>query len=103
MIRTLLVDADIMAFRASSATEKVYHFDGPDSEPCIAEHLEEALAVAQADIERVANHLKASKVIVCLTDDVDQETGEVNNFRCDVFPKYKSNRLGTRRPATLKR
>lgn len=103
MIRTLLVDADIMAFKASSATEKVYHWDGPDAAPSIAEHLEEALVVAQNDIEGIAAKLQASKVIVCLTDDVDQSTGEVNNFRCDVYPKYKQNRLGTRRPSTLQR
>lgn len=101
--RTLLVDADIMAFRASSATEKVYHFGGPEEDPCVAEHLDEALEVAKDDIERIANKLQATKVIVCLTDDVDQATGQVNNFRCGVYPPYKQHRLATRRPATLQR
>lgn len=103
MTRTGLFDADIMAYRASSATEKVYHWDGPDSPPAISEHLDEALEVARDDIERLADKLQLTKVIVCLTDDVDQSTGQVNNFRCSVYPRYKQNRLATRRPSTLQR
>jgi DNA polymerase-1 len=101
--RTLLVDADIMAFRASSATEGVFYFSGDTSPPAVEENLERALEVAANDIESTANKLKATKVIVCLTDDVDLATGEVTNFRCGVYPPYKSNRLGTRRPSTLRR
>lgn len=99
--RTLLVDADIMAYKAASATEGLYLFNGVDAEPSVDENLEEALEVAERDIERVANLLKATKVIVCLTDDIDQATGEVNNFRCDCYPQYKQKRLAVRRPATL--
>lgn len=91
--RTLLVDADIFAYVASSATERLYHFDGPDSDPLIAEHLEEGLEIATRDIERVANKLRASKIIVCLTDE--------DNFRLRVYPKYKSNRAHVRKPSTL--
>jgi len=101
--RTLLVDADIMAYRASSANEGVYHFNGRDAEPCIDENLDQALDVAERDIERIANKLRATKVIVCLTDDIDRATGQVNNFRCDCFPQYKQKRLATRRPSTLQR
>lgn len=101
--RTLLVDADIMAYKAASATEGVYHFNGPDEEPAVDENLDEALEVAERDIERVANLLKATKVIVCLTDDIDQATGEVNNFRVDSYPQYKQKRLAVRRPSTLEK
>lgn len=99
--RTLLVDADIMAYKASSATEGVYFFNGRDADPAIDENLEEALEVAERDIETIANKLKATKVIVCLTDDVNQETGAIDNFRVDVYPAYKSKRLDVRRPSTL--
>jgi DNA polymerase-1 len=101
--RTLLVDADIFAFVASSGTEGVFYFNGKDHPPAVDENLEAALAVAERDIEAVANKLKADKVIVCLTDDVDLTTGEINNFRVGVYPKYKSGRLGVRRPSTLRR
>lgn len=92
--RTLLVDADIFAYVASSATEEVYHFDGGASEPAVAENLSEALAMAERDIENVANKLQATRVIVCLTDSV--------NFRTSVYPAYKGNRKGVRKPSTLR-
>ena len=95
MSRTILVDADIMAYVASSGTEGVFYFDGGDSAPAVDENLESALEIAERDIEAVANKLKATRVIVCLTDDA--------NFRNGVYPDYKSNRAGVRRPATLKR
>jgi 5'-3' exonuclease len=101
--RTILVDADIFAYVASSATEGVFHFNGRDSEPAVDENLDKALEVAERDIEAVANKLKADKVIVCLTDDIDLTSGTVNNFRVDVYPQYKSNRLTTRKPSTLLR
>jgi len=101
--RTLLIDADIYAYAASSGTEKVHYFDGEDAEPTVDENLEAALEVAERDIERVANKLKATKVIVCLTDDIDLTTGKVNNFRVGVYPGYKQKRLTTRRPSTLTR
>lgn len=93
--RTLLVDADIMAYVASAGTEGVFYFNGEDSPPSVDENLEAALNIAERDIEALANKLKATKVIVCLTDD--------ENFRLGVFPSYKSNRAGVRRPSTLKR
>ena len=101
MNRTLLVDADIFAYVASSATERVYFFNGPDQPPVVDENLEEALSIASRDIEAIANKLKATKVIVCLTDDVKPD-GTIDNFRVDVYDRYKGNRKEVRRPSTLK-
>ena len=95
MTRTLLIDADILAFQAAAGTENVFYFSGDQAPPAVDENLEAALRIAERDIEAVANRLKADKVIVCLTDD--------DNFRLGVYPQYKSNRAGIRRPSTLKR
>ena len=103
MSRTVLIDADIFAYIASSATEGVFYFNGGDSPPAVDENLEEALAMAERDIEAVANKLKADRIIVCLTDDIDLTTNTVNNFRVDVYQPYKSKRLATRKPSTLLR
>lgn len=92
--RTLLVDADIFAYVASSATQKSYHFGGAEEAPSVAADLEQALEIASRDIEDVANKLKATKVIVCLTDDA--------NFRHGVYPEYKGNRLEVQKPVNLK-
>lgn len=99
--RTLLVDADIFAFAAACATEGVYLFDGPSSAPAIAKNLDAAFEKARKDIDAIANKLKASRVIVCMTDDV-KDDGTLDNFRCDVYPAYKHSRTKTRRPSTLK-
>ena len=101
MSRTLLIDADIFAYAAASGTEKVFYFNGRDSDPAVDENLAAGLEVAERDIEAVANKLQATKVIVCLTDDV-KDDGTIVNFRCDVYPPYKHHRQSTRRPSTLK-
>lgn len=91
---TLLIDADIFAFKASSACEGVFYFNGPDEEPAVDENLDKALKVARDHLEAVANKLKATRLIVCLTDE--------ENFRYGVYPDYKGNRKGIRKPSTLK-
>lgn len=94
MSRTLLVDADIFSYVAAASTEGVYYFNGGDSEPAVDENIEQALEIAKRDIEDVANKLKATRVIVCLTDE--------HNFRLDVLPSYKGNRKDVRKPSTLR-
>lgn len=92
--RTLLLDADIFAFVGSSAAEGVFLFDGAGSEPSIDDNLEEAIAIAKGKIEEVATKLKASRLIVCLTDE--------ENFRYAVCSTYKGNRIGKRKPSALR-
>jgi len=90
--RTLLIDADIFAFAAASVTQGTWQFD-EDGPPCIDADLEGSLRKAEADIEKVANKLKATKVIVCLTD--------THNFRLDVWDGYKGNRKNVVKPVNL--
>jgi len=93
--RTLLIDADIFAYAASAVSEKVYYWDGPGSEPSVdtEETPESAGRLAIERIEKIANQLKASRIVVCLTD--------AHNFRKDVWPQYKANRKDVRRPTHL--
>jgi DNA polymerase-1 len=91
---TLLIDADIFAFKAASACEGVYHFGGTDGEPAVAPNLDRALDTAKRLLEEVATKLKATRLIICLTDE--------DNFRTGVYPDYKGNRKDTRKPSTLR-
>lgn len=93
MTRTLLIDSDIVAYKAASAKEEVYLFDGEGSEPAVEGNLEEALAFALGTIGDYAATLRATRVIVCLTDEV--------NFRTAVCSSYKGNRKAVRKPSTL--
>ncbi len=92
-MRTLLIDTDIVAYVGAAATQKAYHFGGPGQDPLVAADLQEACAVAEAEIESIATKLKATKIIVCLTD--------AENFRSGVYPAYKSNRAGVQKPVHL--
>lgn len=94
MSTTLLIDADIFAFAAASANEGVYFFNGVENDPVVDANLEDAMATAKRQIEEVANQLKATRLIVCLTDE--------QNFRYGVYPDYKGNRKAVRKPSTLR-
>lgn len=90
---TLLVDADIVAFKAAAATEGCWYFNGRDEAPSVATNFDAAIEVARSYIEDAAKVCRATAVLVCLTDE--------ENFRYGVFPAYKANRIGLRRPETL--
>lgn len=85
MKRTILGDADIFAFKYSSAHEEKYFFDGKDQPPAVDADFDAAIAGVEEYIGDLQEHLKASEVIICLSDPND-------NFRKDIYPKYKSHR-----------
>lgn len=92
--RTLLIDADIFAYAAACVSEEVYYWDGKDHEPSVvADDPAAAGKLAVERIEKVANSLSASRIIVCLTDK--------HNFRKEVWTEYKANRKQVRKPALL--
>jgi DNA polymerase-1 len=91
--RTLLLDADLLAYHASAANERRYNW-GDGIKSVAADELK-ARAFAEERIEKFADKLKADEVIVCLSDDF-------NSFRKDrVDPNYKSNRNEVERPLHL--
>jgi DNA polymerase-1 len=90
--RTLLIDADIIAYQSSAANQRKYDWgDGVTSQVADFDAAKRAAADA---IDGFAEQLKADAVIVCLSDDVQ-------NFREQVWPRYKQNRVGTERPQHL--
>lgn len=92
MTRTLLIDADIIAYQATAANQRKYDWgDGVTSK--VAD-FDRAKASAEEQIDHLAEKLKADLVIVCLSDDL-------NNFREKVWPQYKQNRSGSERPEYL--
>jgi 5'-3' exonuclease len=83
--RTILGDADIFAFKYTSANQKNFLFDGPDEAPAIEASFEDAIAGVSQYIEDLKVLLGADEVVICLSD-------PDANFRKDVYPKYKSHR-----------
>src|ERR1044072_2314039 len=89
---TLLLDADILAYRACLAHQSL-------SEPkpgCFRLYSNGNKACKDVDeqVEALVCRLKADKVIMALSDS--------KNFRKKVLPSYKSNRMKTQRPLALK-
>lgn len=94
MTRTLLLDADLIAYQASSANQRTYDWN-QDGTKSVAADEAEARLYAEAKIMRYVEDLKADDVIVCLSDDF-------NNFRKDrIDPTYKAARATVDRPTHL--
>jgi DNA polymerase-1 len=92
--RTLLLDADLLAYHASAANQRSYDWNGDGNKSVAADELP-ARRFAEEKIEKLADKLKADEVIVCLSDDF-------NSFRKDrVDPTYKANRNEVERPVHL--
>lgn len=90
MTRTLLVDADLLAYVASAATQRSYHFDGPDAPPAISADFNEAKEAAEQQINKLIDRLQPDDLIICLSDDF-------SSFRKDrIDPTYKATRTAER-------
>lgn len=92
MTRTLLIDADILAYQTSSANQKTY--DWGDDIISHSADLPAAKRAARDTVDHLMEKLKATDLVICLSD-------ELNNFRKEVDPSYKTNRSGTVRPTHL--
>lgn len=92
MTRHLLIDADVLAYKAACSVEQAIEWD----EGYWTWHADynEAQAKFEAEVERIQDTLEADKVTLCLTDDEA-------NFRLDILPTYKGNRK-VKKPLVLK-
>lgn len=87
LTRTLLLDADIIAYQAAASNEE--KIDWGDDIVTVKADMDGATSQAAKAIENLVVTLDADAVIVCLSDDV-------NNFRKGVLSSYKGNRTGER-------
>ena len=85
---TLLIDGDVIAYRASLAVEQVV--DWSDDCSTLHSNPEEAFGIARSRIAGLVELLQADKVIVAFTGS--------ENFRKKIYPDYKNNRKGLRKP-----
>ena len=81
---TALIDADIVAYRAASVSQE--NIDWKDGKEGLTISNQQALASAKFIVEDWTKRADCNKPILCFT-------GE-NNFRKEIFPKYKANRKG---------
>lgn len=93
--RTLLVDADIVAYKFSASNEEVYYFDGKDQPPASHSDFEAAKDATEEHLVELRDKLAADDVVICLSDPTNRY------FRHGICPTYKGNRKGARKPEHL--
>lgn len=89
--RVLLVDGDILVYRAASANQRDYAWDETTSSQVL--DLDGAQAHLDEALNRLADRLKADQMIVCLSGG--------DNFRKKVYPLYKHNRKPGDKPLLM--
>ncbi len=91
--RILLIDADVVAYKAASACEKATHW----GEGYWTWHADEneARANVEAQLTEIMDTLGGKSMKLCLTD-------SEGNFRRSVLPTYKGNRATVKKPLVLK-
>lgn len=91
-MRTLLIDADVLAYGCASANEKVFEVEpGYYTWHC---DVEEVKVAVDETIALIKTKLKGDEVKLCLTDNG-------RNWRKDVLPTYKGNRANVKKPVAL--
>ena len=90
--RTLLVDGDIVAYKAAVVAETP--IDWGDGVWTLHAHEKDVIGSMEEFMSKIIEESGCDKVITCLSGD--------NLYRKDVAPYYKANRKGTRKPMLLK-
>jgi DNA polymerase-1 len=89
-LTTLLIDADLLAYKAASATEfsMSVEVEGSEEEDLYVRigSLVAALDSSIAEINRIKAKLYADDVMLCFSSNT--------NFRKALYPEYKANRIG---------
>lgn len=88
---TLLVDGDIIAYRAAMLAEKSVNWG--EGLWTVHAYEDEALRILTDQIGTIQDTFPGSECIYALTDGV--------NFRTSIYPLYKSNRKEVRKPLLL--
>lgn len=95
---TLLIDADIVAFKIASTSQKAFKFDGPDSPPCLqVDEWEEVAPRLDELMQEYLSKTKADDLIICLSCPTDE------GWRKAIYPDYKAHRDYSNRPVYLDR
>lgn len=90
MGRTVLIDADILAYQVASSQEEAYDFGG---QVVYSADEEKAIDEVNNAIAWIIDHVDADGAALFLTG--------TNNFRKQVLPTYKENRKDVRKPQLL--
>lgn len=89
---TLLIDGDVVAYKATAAVEQ--EIDWGDDLWTLHSDPKEAKRIIEDQLISWSDKLNADNVVIAFSDR--------HNFRKDIYPLYKSNRSGKRKPVAYK-
>lgn len=92
-MRTLLIDADVLAYQAAASCERAVEFEPGYWTWHVS--WEDVLQTFDAKLDEIVQTLDGTDYRLCVTD-------SEGNFRLNVHPDYKANRAGTKKPLVLK-
>lgn len=96
MSRTVIIDGDILVYKASDAALEIFETELEEDEDFIYRitsyaHKDTAIKAIQSMIEKICTATKSDNVIICLSDCE-------HNFRKDLNLTYKGNRTKKLKP-----
>lgn len=89
---TLLIDGDVVAYKATAAVEQ--EIDWGDDLFTLHSNADEAKRIVTQQMYGFYEKLDTIDAVIAFSDS--------HNFRKDIFPAYKSNRSGKRKPVAYK-
>lgn len=89
-----LIDGDILIYKAACGAEKEIRW--PDGVWTYQADEADGIDIIEEKLKDILKETKADDYIICFSD-------EINNFRKNIYPDYKSNRSDNRKPLILKR
>lgn len=98
MNTTLLIDADIVAFKIASTAQKTFKFEDENGEVIEAVSVDDWEETAPRLDALMAEYLvttKADDLIICLSCPTEE------GWRIGIYPEYKANRDYSKRPVYL--
>lgn len=97
MTTTLLLDADIIAFKVASVSQSSYQFPGCEPSIEVDDWETEVVPRIHDQVKKLTAQLGTDKLIVCLSCPTTE------NWRLKVLPTYKGNRDYSKRPLLLQK
>lgn len=94
MKTTLLIDADIIAYKFASAAQESFEWE-EGVRSVQVESIEDVLPKVDEELARIKALLSADDLIICLSCPHEE------NFRLSILPSYKGNRDYNNRPLLL--
>jgi DNA polymerase-1 len=92
-MRTLLTDADIIAYKVAAVCEEKFDWGTSESAVYVVDE-EKARREADRIVNEIADTLNAHQIVICLSD-------PVANWRKHFDPTYKDHRVALRKPELL--